>query len=338
MSIEHPQKIEHPQRLTAQRVRGIWGGVTMSWSESDTFDGKQYEKNVRRTIDAKVHGIYTTGSTGEFYAIEFDEFRDMVDIQANLCGDARMPLQIGCCADATRRTIRLLEYAASKPAVGAAQVVLPYWMELSEREVLQFFADLYRACPQLPLVHYNIPRAKRFLGGKDYQRILEVCPSLIGVKYTFAGQNFSSLQDALRITPGLSYFVGESLLASAMQLGARGCYSSLVLTNPAFMLDFYAACQAGHWQQAVAMQQHVARFFSDWETLVEGLGEGLADPVGDKGLAIAAGFLEGSPRCRAPYIGWSDPAVSRVRDWLAEHYPELVFGSEQKWRMDPVAR
>lgn len=320
---------ENPRRLTAQRVCGIWGGVTMSWSESDQFDREQYQKNIRRTIDANVHGIYTTGSTGEFYAIEVDEFRDMVDIQAELCGAAGMPLQIGCCADATRKAIRLLEYAASKPAVGAAQVVLPYWMELSQREVLQFFADLHQSCPQLPLVHYNIPRAKRFLGGGDYRTILDVCPSLIGVKYTFAGQHFSSLQDALRTTPELSYFVGESLLASAMQLGARGCYSSMVLTNPAFMLEMYAACQAGDWPQAMKMQQHVARFFSECEAFVEELGQGSIDPVGDKGLAIAAGFLEGSPRCRAPYIGWSNQVVSQVRDWLAKHYPEFVFGTRK---------
>src|SRR4028119_628450 len=82
-------------RLTAEDVRGIWAGVTMSWNEDYSFDEATYAKNIERTIAAKAHGIYTTGSTGEFYAIGYDEFRHMVDIQAELCGKAAMPLQIG---------------------------------------------------------------------------------------------------------------------------------------------------------------------------------------------------------------------------------------------------
>src|SRR5687768_18592368 len=128
-------------RLTAEEIKGIWAGVTMSWDEQFRFDEATYAANIERTISAKVAGIYTTGSTGEFYAVEFDEFQRMVDIQADLCGRAGMPLQIGCCADATHKTLRLLEYAASKPEVGAAQVVIPYWMEMNQRETLQFFKD-----------------------------------------------------------------------------------------------------------------------------------------------------------------------------------------------------
>ena len=76
----------------------------MSWDEDYRFDEATYARNIERTIAANVHGIYTTGSTGEFYALEFDEFRRMVDIECELCGKAGMPLQIGCCSDATSRS------------------------------------------------------------------------------------------------------------------------------------------------------------------------------------------------------------------------------------------
>jgi len=290
-------------RLTANEVRGIWAGVTMAWDEAFRFDEETYAQNVQRMIASRVHGIYTTGSTGEFYAIEYDEFCRMVDIQAELCGKAGMPLQIGCCSDATAKTIRLLEYAASKREVGAAQVNIPYWMELTDRELLQFFKDLHMACPDMPLVHYNIPRAKRFLTGPDYVRILEVAPNLSGVKVTFAGAHFGALQDAILMTPGLSYFVAENLLVSAMQLGARGSYSSLVATDPRFMLELYAKAEAGQWAEAIQMQQRASSFFADLEAFLEARDEGMIDPVCDKGLGVASGCLLGHQRCRAPYIG-----------------------------------
>ena len=312
-------------RITAKQLHGIWAGMTMSWDEHDNFDVAGYRTNIERMCQTRVHGIYTTGSTGEFYALDFEEFCAMVDIQVEICSKHGKPLQIGCCSDCTRKTIRLLEYAASKSYVSAAQVNIPYWMEVTDRELLQFFKDLHNACPDLPLVHYNVPRSKRFLGGADYLRILEIAPTLIGVKFTMAGTHFGMLQDALTMTPQLSYFVAENLLASAMMLGARGSCSSLIFTNPEFMLTMYDHAKNGHWTQALAMQKTANQFFADCAAFVEQRGEGVIDPVFDKGLAVAAGCAVGSQRTRAPYIGWSDQTVAAVRAWLKEHYPQFVY-------------
>jgi 4-hydroxy-tetrahydrodipicolinate synthase len=317
-------------RLTADKLRGIWAGITMSWDEHDRFDEASYRANTEAMCRAGVHGIYTTGSTGEFYALDYDEFCRMVDIQVEICGRFKMPLQIGCVADCTRKTLRLLEYVAKKPQVGGAQVAIPYWMELNDREMLQFFKDLHRAAPDLPLIHYNIPRAKRFLSGPDYVRVLEVAPSLIGVKYTFAGSHFGQLQDALLLTPQLSFFVAENLMVSAMQLGARGCCSSLICTNPTFMLTMYEHAVKGRWAEALSMQQTAARFFGDAAAFIEKRCEGTIDPVFDKGLSVAAGCAVGSARTRAPYIGWSEDTVRAMREWLQQHYPQLIWKAGPK--------
>jgi len=198
-------------------------------------------------------------------------------------------------------------------------------MELNDRELLQFFKDLHSACPDMPLVHYNVPRAKRFLLGEDYLRILEVAPNLVGVKFTMAGAYFGALQDAIAMAPQLTFFVAENFLASAMQFGARGCYSSLIGTDPAFMLKMYDLATDGKWDEAIQMQMRVARFYADAVPFIEDLGEGSVDPVFDKGLAVASGCIGGHQRCRPPYIGWSDETIEALRDWLDKHYPEFRF-------------
>ena len=316
-------------RLTAETLHGIWAGVTMAWDGSDALDVDSYVTNTEAMCEAGVHGVYTTGSTGEFYALDFDEFRQMVDIQCDVCGRCNKPLQIGCNSDNTREALRYLEYVAGKPEVGAAQVAVPYWMELSDRELLQFFQDLYSACPDLPLVHYNVPRAKRFLTGPDYLRVLEVAPSLIGVKFTFAGSHFGDLQDALLMTPQLSYFVGENLLASAMMLGARGCYSSLICTDPDFMLAMYDHAASRRWEEAIEMQKLSQEFLTDCFHFIQARGEDMSDPVFDKGLGVASGCLAGSQRTRAPYIGWSDETVAALKQWLRHNYPMFLHPSEK---------
>lgn len=316
-------------RLTANELWGIWAGVTMSWDKNDCFDEVSYRANIERICRVRVHGIYTTGSTGEFYALDYEEFCHMVDIQVEICSRYNVPLQVGCCSDCTRKTIKLLEYAASKPYVGAVQVNIPYWMEVNDRELLQFFKDLYSACPDMPLVHYNIPRAKRFLQGADYLRILDVAPNLIGVKYTFAGAYFSQLQEAIMMTPQLSYFVAENLLASAMMLGARGSCSSLIFTNPTFMLTMYEHCTNKLWAEAIEMQKIVAEFLAEAQEFIINRGEGTSDPVFDKGLAVASGCAVGSQKTRPPYIEWSDETVACMCEWLQQHYPQFVFPLEK---------
>lgn len=311
-------------RLASKDIYGIWAGMTMSWDENYMFDEKSYITNSENMCREGVHGIYTTGSTGEFYAIDYEEFCRMVDIQVEICSKYNVPLQIGCCSDSTMKTLKLLKYVAGKPYVGAAQINIPYWMELTDGELLKFFKDLYEACPDLPLVHYNIPRSKRYLSGNDYVKILEVAPNLVGVKYTFAGNNFAKLQESMRLTPQLSYFAGENLLVSAMMLGAKGSYSSVVATNPSYMLNMYKLADEHKWDEAIIMQKEVAAFMNDVDDFITARGEGGIDPVGDKGLAVASGCLTGSQRTRAPYIGWSDETVVAVREWLTRNYPHFV--------------
>lgn len=316
------------KRLTADEIRGVWAGSVMTWDEKLRYDERAYARSVEQILKHNPAGVYTSGSTGEFYAIDEDEFKAMVDIQAQLCGDVDTPLQIGCCSDATHKTLRLFEYAASKPAVGAAQIALPYWMQMNDREILQFFADLYHACPDLPIVHYNIPRSKRFLHADDYLKILEVCPSLVGVKYTFAGSHFGELQNDIRQTPMLSYFVAENFLATAMQMGARGTYSSLVGMNPSYLLSYYRLADEEQWDEAMKIQARLADFFRQLNGLIRELKEGDADPVVDKAMAVASGFLQAHQRCRKPYLGWSDQSIAILRRFIEEVCPELAYHAQ----------
>jgi len=310
-------------KLTAETLRGIWAGITLSWDEQYGFDEAPLRANLRRLCAAKVHGIYTTGSTGEFYALDFDEFRRLVDIMVEEVRPSGLPTMIGCVAPDTRGTLRLIEYVC-KAGCDGAQVAMPYWMALTDRELAQFYRDLHSASDPLPLMHYNVPRAKRFLLADDYERLLEAAPSLIGVKFTFAGNHFDDLQAAILRLPQMSFFVGENLLASAMQLGARGSCSSIVCLGPEFMLKMFALAEQRQWDEALGMQHRLVRFSKGIMELLSGSDEVWIDPVVDKALAVASGYLVGHQRTRPPYIGWSDETVKKVRGWLVENYPEFV--------------
>ena len=44
-------------RISADKLYGIWAGVTMSWDENDCFDEVSYRTNIERMCHTGVHSI-----------------------------------------------------------------------------------------------------------------------------------------------------------------------------------------------------------------------------------------------------------------------------------------
>jgi 4-hydroxy-tetrahydrodipicolinate synthase len=276
--------------LTAEQLKGVWTGVTLFWKQDDSLDENATRANFRRCAQSGVHGVYSTGSTGEYYALNREEFVIVARMLVEEARSAGIKVQVGCGALHTAETVWMLEQARELGA-DAAQVLIPHWMALSPTEVRGFFRALHRAVPELPLIHYNIDRAKVFLAGADYLPVLDAAPSLIGTK--FANPNLRQLIQTLQATPRLSHFVGEHFLATGMLLGTRGCYSAYSMRNPRWMMRYWQLCESRNWDEAVKCQLLVNRVGRP--AALPGVDSD-ADPVWDKGFGVATGFLKGSPR------------------------------------------
>ena len=180
--------------------------------------------------------------------------------------------------------------------------------------------DLSEACPDVGIVHYNIGRAKRFLNGKDYARICEHVPNLIGTK--FCSSEFAAWMELQINGPELNHFCGESDLVMAMLFGAKGMYCAQALMNPAFILDWYGMCERGEWERAAQIQSKVSRWLvKDVYPLVEA---GHLDPTLDKAFQEMAGWLKGSRWTRPPYIPLDDQEMARLIQGTKAHYPEML--------------
>jgi dihydrodipicolinate synthase/N-acetylneuraminate lyase len=303
--------------LTKENLKGVWVSVTMPWDENGYLDEAIFRENVAKLIEAGVHGLYTTGSTGEFHMLNFDEFERMVDIFAEEAA-GKVLTQVGCSWLNTRDSIRMARYAADRDIDGV-QVAVPFWIELNDDEVLKYFVDLSCACPDVGIVHYNIRRAKRFLNGKDYQRICAEVPNLIGTK--FCSSEFAAWMELQVNGPELNHFVGEGDLVMGMMFGAKGMYCSHALMNPEFILDWYAMCERREWEPAIEIQWRISRWLvKDVHPLI---AAGHLDPTLDKAFQEMVGWLKGSRVTRAPYIPLTDEEMAVLTEGSRQHYPEM---------------
>jgi|YNPBryantNP2012_1023418.scaffolds.fasta_scaffold02666_4 dihydrodipicolinate synthase/N-acetylneuraminate lyase len=308
--------------LSVATLRGMWAGLPVAWTEDDRFDEPRYRRNVRRTCQAGAHGAYTHGSTGEFYAQTFEEWLAVARAtleEAHACG---VPVQIGVTDLATRQVIRKMESAAQLGA-DAVQTALPFWMPLSQAEAVGFFADLARAVPGMPIVLYATGRAKTPITPELLRRALDAGVPLIGCKYTGPVADIPAL---VRACPEISFLVGEADLATGMAAGARGSCSAYIYVCPQYMLRYYALCEAGAWEAARAIEEHIKAWHAG--PCQHLFAKGMQDSALDRTFAHAAGFIEIELRCRPPYVSASQEDLEQYIRLCREGFSEFLYDTE----------
>jgi dihydrodipicolinate synthase/N-acetylneuraminate lyase len=307
-------------------LEGIWSALPTPWRPDGGLDVNTFRGDVARLCDARVNGVYSGGTTGEFYVQDFPLFAEINRALVETARAHRTPVQVGCTALSTDEACRRAAFARGLGADGV-QVALPFWMDLDDDEVLAFFSAVAEAAGDLMLIHYDTERARRRIAPKLYAVIRERVPTLAGVKFT--GGDLHALGRICSGNPGLRVFIGEHLLASATPLGARGSYSSVVNVDPRWMLDYWHACRDGDWTRAFRIQSEVRTLCDGFERFVT---RGMRDTAIDRILGRLAGFLRCPLESKGPYRHGVEEDLQRLREWTRERLPHL-FAAEQRGAM-----
>lgn len=306
--------------LTRETFTGPWAGLPVSWTDDNRFDEEVYRGDVARCCEAGMPGVYTGGTTGEFYAMEFDEFKAVTRATVEECKRHAVPCMIGCTSTYTLGAARRAAFAAACGAE-AIQVALPFWMEVPENEIVPFFSDVAGAAPGLALSVYETKRAKVTLTLDQHKAIKEAVPDYLMVKANEATLGHSP-EGCQQLSEFVNVFVSENLLGSLGRRGANGSCSSMVYWAPEFILNIWREMQAGNWD---VVEKDCARIETLLTFLFEQWGaRGLTDTGYDRFGARAGGFLEVSLHSRGPYPHATLKDVKVWRDWCRANFPEMI--------------
>jgi dihydrodipicolinate synthase/N-acetylneuraminate lyase len=306
--------------LTRNTFEGPWAGLPVAWDDSLTFDESAYRASVARCCEAGIPGVYSGGTTGEFYAMELDEFEAVARATVEECHAHDTPAMVGCTSTSTQGTARRAKLAADMGA-DAIQVALPFWLELQDVEVVPFFREVSAAGDHLPLSVYETLRAKKALSLELHRTVKEALPNYLMVKAN-AGTVGCTPEGCRALAEFVNVFVSETQWADLGPCGARGCCSAMVYWNPRITLAL--------WEMLVNQR---------WETLNDALGpvlelhqylgdhfepKGFTDTAYDHMCGVATGFLPMSVRSRGPYRSATEADVAEFRAWCREHYAEML--------------
>ncbi|MBA3414206.1 MAG: dihydrodipicolinate synthase family protein [Chloroflexia bacterium] len=306
------------ERLTRENLGGVWAAIATPFDEHDRFAEGVLRENMRRLHAAGVHGIYTTDSDGEFYAIELDEYRRIVDVFADEAQRLGVPTQVGVTWSNTRGIVDRLRHAAARGILGA-HVGHPFFMPMTADSYRVFWQDVRAAVPEeFALIHYNTPRVHNYQRGPDYALLQREIPNLVGTKHV--GADVPEFLTLVAAAPELSHFTGEHAFTPFALFGARGVYSWFANFNPRYMVEWYEEVQTGKWEEARRRQQRMHAFMRASEILHEG---GNLHGVLGKAIAACSPFLLANNRTRRPYLPVRAETLRRFRRLVDEEFADL---------------
>ena len=306
--------------LTRKTFTGPWAGLPVAWTDDDQFDEKTYRIDVGHCCEAGVPGVYTAGITGEFYAMEFDEFKAVSRATVEECHARNKPAMIGCTSTYNLGAARRAAYAAEIGA-DAIQVALPFWMEIGDAQILPFFKEVVGASGGLPLSIYETTRAKKVLTLDQHRAIKDAVPSYMVVKAN-ANTVGATPEGCQALSELVNVFVGEHKFAELGRVGAKGGCSSLVYWNPRVILTLWRQVERQDWASADATCRRILELFNFSE---QAFGtRGFTDTAEDRLGGVASGFLKCSLRSRGPYPHATPDDAAILRRWYQEHFPEML--------------
>lgn len=320
-----PEAANPPATLSRNTLRGIWPALITPCDDDGELDERRFVGEIQAYADTGVSGVYTGGTTGEFYAQDDATFERMTRIACNHGHALGLPVQIGCTGLSTRTVRKRVRVALAAGADGI-QIALPFWLELKDDEVLRFVAAVAQEAGDAPLIIYHTPRAKRMLAPQLIAQLATSTPTFIGMKYPSV--DVSTLQTILRLVPDLSIFVGEDSLLPMLKEGATGCYSSVAGLNAPLLVELYWSATAGRYQPAEAIHQAVHQLVTQvlWPMVHD---EGLWDSAVDRVMRVAGGVDVGLD-CQQPYRSASPQHVERLLAWCRSNAPILLAHRDTK--------
>ena len=265
--------------------------------DNERIDYSAWQVLIDHLIASGVHGLLAVDAPGEFYALDMEERT----VAMRFCKQAiarRVPLYVNVGCITTRDTVALALQAQALD-VDALVVVTPYFVRLSQQELVDHYVEVCRAV-RMPVLAANFPAH----GGVELD-----ASSVTGIAAQCA--NFAGIEDSSgQMERILAYrgavpqrefpiFTGsEPLCLPALEAGCAGTTSALAAVAPRLFVDLYQSYRTGNMAEAGRLQ-----------SLMNDLGAVHSTPAVIKEALGLLGVPLG--RCRKP-VG-ALPAEARER-------------------------
>lgn len=265
---------------------GIIPPIITPFREDGTVDYDSLAKMSIYLVEHGVHGLFPFGTTGEFYAVNDEEYvkalqtvRDAVAGRKDRFGN---PIQLlaGCSHITTRGVIRLIRLVEQVGGYDAVSVLTPMFISQTQDELYHYYKDI-AASTSLPVIMYNNkPKTNISIAPETVARLVRDCPNIIAVKDSTG--DMTNCEEYLRLTAEqrdhFNVMMGrDTMIYAGLSYGCSGAVASCANVAPRIVADIYDKYVDGDLEGALQAQYRLAplRIATAMGTFPEVIKEGL---------------------------------------------------------------
>ena len=233
-------------------IKGIIPAMVTPFDQDEQLNEVALRQLVNYLLDGGVHGLFPTGSQGEFYALTADEKQRVWEVVvAETAG--RVPVYAGTGATTTREVIALNE-RAERAGVSAVSVITPFFISPTQDELYCHYTAIADAT-SLPVILYNNPgRAGGVSLSVDLVARLAEHPNIVGVKDS-SGDLSLTMEYIQQTGDDFAVLMGrDTLIYAGLLHGVKGAIAATANVAPALLVEIYEAFVAGDLERALAAQ------------------------------------------------------------------------------------
>lgn len=237
--------------LTAQEFRGMYAIIptpatpdAAHYDAVDTVDTAETERLVERLIADGSSGIIALGTTGECATLSSRDYRTFVEcVVATARG--RVPVIVGSTALGGHEVVNRMRFLRELN-VDATLLGLPMWQVCTDEMAVQYYAEIGKVLPDLPIMVYANARAFRYeFGVPFWTGIGQSATTVIAAK----SSNPKDLLEKQRVTKGRVHLLPhENGIVEFHKIApatTTACWATAASMGPAPAIAMVEAVNAG---------------------------------------------------------------------------------------------
>jgi len=286
-------------------IKGVIPPVVTSVNENDQVDEVVFRQIIEHVIAGGVHGVFALGSNGEFYGLDYNEQKRVIEIAVDQV-KGRVPVYAGIGAITTKESVRLAKMA-EESGTQAITVLPPMFISPNEEELYQHFLTIAEST-SLPILIYNNPdRLKVNISANLVERLADI-PNIVGAKDSSGDLTLTSEYIRRTRDKGFKVMAGrDTMILGTLVYGGVGCVAATANIAPKLVVQIYDTFMAGDIQGSLEAQYKLAPL-----RVAMGLGSW---PVVTKDAMNLIGFQAGEPI--KPNTSCSEVNMTKLKSILA---------------------
>lgn len=289
-------------------IKGIIPALITPINEDESINEAELRLQVKRQIEAGVHGLFPFGTNGEGYILSEAEKERVLSIVVDEV-KGRVPVYAGTGCIGTKDTIRQSEMAKSMGA-DVLSIITPSFALASQNEIFEHYKAVAEAV-DMPIVLYNIPaRTGNSIAPATVAKLSKIT-NIVGVKDSSG--NFDNMLQYIEVTGDVPNFAvlsgNDSLILWNLLAGGAGGIAGCANVYPRTMASIYDYFISGDMKKARAAQDSIRTFrgcfkYGNPNTIVKTAVALLGYPVG---------------KCRAPFNQVPEEGIEAIKKVLEEN-------------------